>query len=76
MGPAKQMKQNQPESIGVCWMEEDGTIVLKLIASGPDGLIGHGTLSYGREHEQYQEILQHVGPLKPGQNKPVSPWPD
>lgn len=62
-------------SIGVCWMEADGTIKLDLRASGP-GLHGRGLLSYPPNDDQYNEILSHIGPLKPGERKPVAPWPD
>lgn len=62
--------------IGVAWMEEDGTIVLRLRAEGPDGLRGTGMLTYPKNHPQYAEIMAHVGPLEPGEHKPVAPWPD
>lgn len=68
---------NSPEeSIGVCWQEADGTIVLKLKATGPDGVVGQGILRYSPDHKQYQEILDHVGPLSSGDIKAVEPWPD
>ncbi len=70
-------KSNQPDdSIGVCWLEADGTIVLKLKAVGPDGIVGQGILRYSPDHSQYQDILDHVGPLAPDQTKTVAPWPD
>ena len=64
------------ESIGVATMEADGTIVLRLIARGPGGLRGEGVLRYPVDRPKYQEILDHVGPLKPGELRPVAPWPD
>lgn len=65
----------QVDTIGVAWMEDDGTIVLRLRAEGP-GVVGMGTLRYEKDHPQYKDILLHVGPLEPGQHKPVAPWPD
>ena len=73
----KHNAERKPEdSIGVCWMEDDGTIVLRLTATGPGGMVGDGQLSYPPGHAQYDEILEHVGPLKPGEHKPVAPWTD
>lgn len=63
-------------AIGVCWMEEDGTIKLHLMANGNGGPNGSGLLSYSADSKHYIEILKHVGPLKPGQRKPVFPWTD
>ena len=65
----------QPTSIGSATMEKDGTIVLQLRAqSGPT--IGDAQFTYPPTHPQYGEILSHVGGLKPGESKPVPPWPD
>ncbi len=61
------------DSIGECWMEEDGTIKMRLIALAP-GLRGHGEFTYAPDHAQYEEVLKHVGPLKPGEKKLVPPW--
>lgn len=62
--------------IGVCWMEADGTIKMRLRAEGPGGIVGHAMLEYPPDHPEYQEILEHVGPIKPGERKAVQPWPD
>lgn len=62
------------ESIGVATMEPDRTIVLQLRATGP-GLLGDTLLRYPPDHAQYAEILAHVGPLEPGQSRPVAPFP-
>lgn len=55
-------------------MTEDGTIVLDLRAVSPQGQVGIGRLTYPPSHPQYQEILKHIGGIKPGENKPVPPW--
>lgn len=65
-----------PASIGTCSMEADGTIVLRLRAEAPGGIVGHALLKYPPDHPEYQSILDHVGPLKPGETKSVRPWPD
>lgn len=65
-----------PESIGAATMKEDGTIVLQLRATGAGGLRGDALFTYQKGHHRYDKILQRVGGLKPGQSKPVPPWPD
>lgn len=64
----------ETESIGSCFMEEDGTLVLELLATGDGGMVGHGTLKYKPDHPNYKEIFDHVGPIKPGDTKPVAPF--
>jgi hypothetical protein len=61
--------------IGTATMEPDGTIVLMLRAEG-SGAVGDALLKYPRGHKQYDEILQHLGGLRPGETKPVSPFPE
>jgi hypothetical protein len=64
------------DSIGVATMEADGTIVLTLRASTPGGIRGETQLRYPRDHEEYDAVLKHLGGLRPGESKPVPPWPD
>jgi hypothetical protein len=61
--------------IGTATMEPDGTIVLMLRAEG-SGAVGDALLKYPRGHKQYDEILQHLGGLRPGDTKPVPPFPE
>lgn len=63
------------ESIGVATMRNDGTIVLHLRAEGPDA-IGDARIEYPPSHERYQYVLDHLGGLRPGEDKPVPPFPD
>jgi hypothetical protein len=65
-----------PTPIGAATMEADGTLILDLIARDGWGGIGEGRLIYPPDHPQYQEVLDHVGGLAPGEVKPVLPWPD
>lgn len=65
-----------PASIGVATMTPDGTITLRLRAEGEGGTIGEGNLTYKRGNPQYEEVLHHIGGLKPGETKPVPPWKD
>jgi hypothetical protein len=63
-------------SIGVATMGPDGTIELRLRASGPGGMVGEGFLTYPPSDPHYADILRHLGGLKPGETKSVQPWPD
>ncbi len=63
-----------PASIGVATMERGGTIILQLQAN--DGIHGHARLVYPPTHPEYADILKHLDGLKPGESKPVPPWPD
>jgi len=67
------------EYIGTAWLEDDGTISLRLRAQTNNGelnVVGLGQLSYPKHHPQYQSILDHIGPIQPGEQVPVRPWPD
>lgn len=64
-----------PQYIGYCWMEADGTIRMFLRAEGPGGIVGHAYPEYRPGDPDYQKILDHVGPMKPGDNRPVPAWP-
>jgi len=63
-------------SIGSATMEADGTLVLTLRAEGPGGIVGDSQFRYPKDHPQYGEVLRHLGGLKPGESKPVPPWPE
>ncbi len=63
-------------SIGSATMSADGTITLDLRAVGSGGLTGDARFVYPRGHKDYEEILRHLGGLRPGETKPVPPWPE
>ncbi|MEP6831563.1 MAG: hypothetical protein ABI963_14570 [Rhizomicrobium sp.] len=63
-----------PASIGVATMGSNGTISLRLRAQGLSGVFGESVIVYRRDNPQYNEVLRHIGGLKPGQTKPVAPW--
>ena len=56
-------------------MDADGTIKLQLRATGPGPAVGDALLTYKKGDARYQEILDHLGGLEPGQTKPVPPFP-
>lgn len=62
------------ESIGVATMKPDGTLVLELRAEGEGGAVGDAMLVFPPTHPRYQEMLAHLGAIKPGQSKPVPPF--
>ena len=67
---------SQNSHIGSATMKEDGTILLQLRAEGPGGVLGDALLTYTPGHPDYEKILEHVGGLRPGEEKPVPPWPE
>jgi len=67
---------DQRESIGMATMQVDGAIVLYLRATAAGGIVGDGQVTYFPLNPRYQEVLAHLGGLKPGQSKPVPPWSD
>ena len=68
--------RSEPQSIGSATMDVDGTIVLLLRAEGPGNVHGDARLVYPPGHKDYRMVLDHIGGLKPGETKPVPPWPD
>ena len=65
-----------PEYIGMAQMAADGTLTLDLEARGCNGEIGHARLVYPVTDPRYRDILAHVGDIRPGESRPVRPWPD
>ena len=63
-------------AIGTATMEADGTLILDLRAEGEKGMVGIARLVYPRTSPDYDDVLRHVGPIKPGEQKLVAPWPD
>ena len=69
------MSEPLPEYIGTARIEDDGTIVLDLVATDGRGAHGIGQLRYPPDHRQYRYILDHIGPLEPKKEKLVRPFP-
>lgn len=70
-------KQQDGKSIGTATMKDDGTIIMMLRAEDPSGgAMGDAMFIYKPDDPKYQEILKHLGGLKPGETKPVPPWPE
>ncbi len=61
--------------IGNARMSDDGTITLDLYARA-GGAHGMARRVYPKGDPEYQRVLDHLGGLKPGEQKAVPPWPD
>ena len=70
-----QDEKEELKSIGTATMEDDGTIVMRLRGEMSNGTIAHGTFRYLKSDAQYNEVLDHLGGLQPGEVKQVPPWP-
>ncbi len=68
-------KDSVSNNIGTATMTEDGTIRLELMAESEDGTIGDAVFVYKPGDRMYDEVMKHLGGLKPGEAKPVPPWP-
>jgi hypothetical protein len=73
--PAPAVVSAAPASIGTARMKDDGTIVMQLRAQ-TGGAVGDAQVTYAPTSPQYQDVLKHLGGLRPGEEKPVPPWPD
>lgn len=69
------MATKSTDFIGRARMLGDGTVVLNLRAEDGSGTVGHGQLRYPPSHKDYQRVLDHLGGLQPGEEKPVPPFP-
>jgi hypothetical protein len=63
--------------IGTATMQSDGTIVLRLwTGHGTIGPKGQTLKTCSPGHPDYDEIVEHVGGLRPGETKNVPSWTD
>ena len=56
-------------------MLTDETITLRLRLAS-DGTPAHDIITYKVGDRAYDDILRHLGGLRPGEIKPFSPWKD
>jgi hypothetical protein len=70
------LAQGSQDYVGTATMLPDGTIHLRLRAPLPGGGSGEGEMDYKPSDPDYPKVLAHLGGLKPGETKPVAPWPD
>lgn len=64
--------------IGSATMQDDRSIILMLRAEAKDedGTVGDAAFEYRPDDPRYDEILSHLGPIEPGQDKIVPCFPD
>ena len=63
------------KSIGMARMLTDGTIMIG-VGGSESSDHAQAVLTLKPGDTQYQPVLDHVGGLKPGETKPIPPWPD
>jgi hypothetical protein len=63
------------DPIGSVTMNADGSLVMDLSSVQCDGMIAEGRINVRPADSNYQEILNHVGGLKPSETKVVLAWP-
>lgn len=62
------------DSIGIATMDDDGVLHLLLRAEDPSGAVGDAAFEYAPGDEDYQEMINHLGGIQPGEQKLVPPW--
>ncbi len=62
-------------AIGEAWLDENGAIVLQMRRTA-DGMNVDSRTKYKVGDKYYDDVLKHLGGLKPGEKKLVQPWPD
>jgi hypothetical protein len=63
------------QSVGVATMLANGTILVGVGEDGP-GARAQFVLELHPGDTNYQMMIDHLGGLKPGETKPIPPWPD
>ncbi len=66
---------SEPKYIGIAEMDERGVLDLRLSAASPYGF-GGSHFTYFPDDPEYDEVVRHLGGIRPGETKSVPPWPD
>jgi hypothetical protein len=64
---------NKEKTIGVAWMQEDGTLYIRLRDKDED-CMRYSLCVYDPADEDYQLMLNYLGGLIPGELKSVPAW--
>ncbi len=72
--PSSDARPSMPYT-GTATMLNDGTLSLRLRLN-LDGTAANSVLTYKVGDRAYDNILRHLGGLRPGEIKPFSPWKD
>ena len=62
--------------VGAAMLKADGTIVIKAASTQEDGMIAHLYVEYPVGHEEYEEILSHIGEAEVGVWVSIPPFSD
>jgi hypothetical protein len=68
-------EKSAEKSIGVATMLQNGTILVGVPGPNSD-LRAQAVLMVEPGDSNYQPLIDHLGGLKPGETKPIPPWPD
>jgi hypothetical protein len=74
-GLAEDAPNKQPFIIGDAQMLDDGTIVIHMRRT-TDGIHVSGMIRYPVTDRHYNEVLAHIGGMRPGETKLVPAWDD
>lgn len=64
------------DSVGSAEMDKDGTLRLMLRTETADGMIGEMTMTVPRGDPRHAGFVAHLGGMKPGDAKPIPPFPE
>ena len=59
--------------VGTGFLQDNGTIILNLKREVA-GIVLHDELRYDPSNPNYQAVLEHISPIKPGERVSVTPW--
>ncbi|KAA0970378.1 hypothetical protein FPY71_07615 [Aureimonas fodinaquatilis] len=62
------------ETVGVAWLEADGTIVLQLRAESSNGIVGESVVKYAPDDSCYRVLKQHIGKIPENGTVSVRPF--
>jgi multidrug efflux pump subunit AcrA (membrane-fusion protein) len=75
-GVSEAAPRARPAVVGEAKMLPDGSLSVKLRPEGAPPGGQTRTVVFKPENPRYKEILAHVGDMKPGERKPLAPWPN
>ena len=61
-------------NIGSATMQEDGTLILYLVADDGQGTRGLSMQTYAPDDAKYASILKHLGQISVGESVPIPPF--
>ena len=73
-GGSASRTDQQPEYVGQAWMDAQGVLTVEVVLEGK-GAIGHARMVIPPDDPRYEPYLRHIGPMRPGDYRPVRPWP-